>query len=378
MAVRNGPTVNAADYNSLGSIGSTLAGLSAAIQTAYGAQSPEYMQAGYLTPEAYNNAMYDQDQARKHDATISRVNEFMTGIQSPDKATQQQAALANPGMYNAYATLNAPKTSFKVESAGGRLFQNEYDGQGKIVNSQDITDTPQGQATLQQYQTEHAQTQKTRTPWVNAGSGWVLNNETGETRRIEGYESPTDRTKAEKAQTKKDEFSRRGNNMTQNANDTLSVINSISNGELDAVSGMSSRLPTFLDSTTNTEQKFKQLSSRAFLDNIQKMRGMGSLSNAEGGKIAAASSSLFDDEGNLKSGLSKQFIINQLNQMKLSSMRVGEIGKFYQANGREPNAQEYQAISDGVVNQLRGGSGGGNGNAGAPVKIGRFTVSEVR
>ena len=378
MAVRNGPTVNAADYNSLGSIGSTLAGLSAAVQTAYGAQSPEYLQAGYLTPQAYNNAMYDQDQARNQDATISRVNEFMTGIQSPDKAIQQQTALTNPDLYNAYATLNAPQTSFKVESAGGRLFQNEYDRQGKIVNSQDITDTPQGQATLQQYQTEHTQTQKTPTPWVNAGNGWVLNNETGETHRIEGYESPTDRAKAEKAQTKKDEFSRRGNTMTQNANDTLSVINSISNGELDAVSGWESRFPTFRASTTNTEQKFKQLGSRAFMDNVQKMRGMGSLSNAEGGKIAAASSALFDDEGNLKSGMSQGFIQSQLDQMKASAIRLREIGKFYQANGREPNAQEYQAISDGVVNQLRGGSGGGNGNAGAPVKIGRFTVSEVR
>ncbi|NUW71426.1 hypothetical protein HOP38_02730 [Vibrio mediterranei] len=369
---RKGPTVNPADYNSLGSIGQMLAGISSAVQTAYGQRPADYLQAGYLTPQEQNNAMYDLQQARDHDRSAARINEFMTGISSPDPQEQQAAAMNHPDLYNVYSQMNnKPQNTFKTENYGGRLFQNEYDPQGQLVNSQELTG-PQAEAVQAEYAAAHQP--KTAAPWHNAGAGTLYNEQTGEIQAIPGYKPPG-QLQIEKENAKNaTKLKTQGTAMYQNATDTLRAINSISDKELDAVTGLESRLPTFFNTTTNTEQKFKQLGSRAFMDNVTKMRGMGSLSNAEGGKISAASSALFDDEGNLKSGLSKEFVQNQLNQMRLSSMRLGEIGRFYTEQGREPTIDEYQALNDRLVQQIRGGNGGGN----SPRKIGRFSVVEVQ
>jgi hypothetical protein len=70
------------------------------------------------------------------------------------------------------------------------------------------------------------------------------------------------------------------------------------------------------------------------------MKGMGALSNAEGAKISAASSALFDEDGNLASGLSEEFVKTQLNDIR-ETLHKGKLrSEFIMQNGRIPTAEE--------------------------------------
>ena len=76
--------------------------------------------------------------------------------------------------------------------------------------------------------------------------------------------------------------------------DATSVAGSIlAHPGLDAAVGGTSLFPTIPGSeAANFESKLEQFKSKQFLTNIQKMKGMGSLSESEGKKIAAAAGAL--------------------------------------------------------------------------------------
>jgi len=76
--------------------------------------------------------------------------------------------------------------------------------------------------------------------------------------------------------------------------DATSVASAIlAHPGLDASVGGTSLFPTIPGSdASNFESKLEQFKSKQFLTNIQKMKGMGSLSEAEGKKIAAAAGAL--------------------------------------------------------------------------------------
>lgn len=132
------------------------------------------------------------------------------------------------------------------------------------------------------------------------------------------------------------------------AQEVSNLVSSIDDRELEKVFGaFVGRAPTVTEKGIATEQKFRQLGSQQFLQNIQQMKGMGALSNAEGAKITGASSALFDENGNPKTTLSDAFVKQQLQIIKDSSAKLMKVASAEARLGRKLTYAEEQAVMGG-------------------------------
>lgn len=131
-----------------------------------------------------------------------------------------------------------------------------------------------------------------------------------------------------------------------NAQDTLNTINNISEGDIENAGGGSSIGGAWLPASRGSVAKFNQILSQQFLNNISQMKGLGSMSNAEGSKVTGAATALVDPETNaLKTGLPEGFIKEQLVTLKEGASNMQAISKFHQENGREPSIGEWKALT---------------------------------
>jgi len=131
-----------------------------------------------------------------------------------------------------------------------------------------------------------------------------------------------------------------------NAQDTLNTINNISDGDIENAGGGSSIGGAWLPASRGSVAKFNQVLSQQFLNNISQMKGLGSMSNAEGSKVTGAATALVDPETNaLKTGLPEDFIKEQLTTLKEGASNMQAISKFHQEQGREPSIDEWKALT---------------------------------
>lgn len=131
-----------------------------------------------------------------------------------------------------------------------------------------------------------------------------------------------------------------------NAQDTLNTINNISEGDIENAGGGSSIGGAWLPASRGSVAKFNQILSQQFLNNISQMKGLGSMSNAEGSKVTGAATALVDPETNaLKTGLPEDFIKEQLLTLKKGASNMQAISKFHQEHGREPSIEEWETLT---------------------------------
>lgn len=96
--------------------------------------------------------------------------------------------------------------------------------------------------------------------------------------------------------------------------------------------------------------QFNQLFSKDFLENISKMKGYGSLSNAEGAKVSSAANALSTTDANGKTifnnGLPNEAVMWELRQMVEGSLGYEFMTDYVRQNGSEPvyGTPEYDAV----------------------------------
>lgn len=84
-------------------------------------------------------------------------------------------------------------------------------------------------------------------------------------------------------------------------NQTLDAVNNLLGSDyLDSSFGsIQGRLPTITENSQFIDTQLQNLASKLYINGVQDMKGLGSLSNAEGARISAAAAQLFDAEGNI-------------------------------------------------------------------------------
>ncbi len=183
---------------------------------------------------------------------------------------------------------------------------------------------------------------------------YKINEQTGQTEMItKGFGDTTTRAMNKEAAKKASDLKTQGNNMYQAASNQLELLNSITDDDVYNAAGVSSIGGAWTPGTRSSVAKFNQLLASGFMQNISAMKGLGSLSNAEGSKVTAAYTSLVDPDNNqLKTGLDEGFVKREIAKLKESANRLQKIGKFYEMYGREPTIKElktYGLSSDGVT-----------------------------
>lgn len=114
------------------------------------------------------------------------------------------------------------------------------------------------------------------------------------------------------------------NNLVNSAQEGFTLVDSIIKDKaLNSYFGPFDRFtPNITPSSQRVEGNIMQMGSQQFLDNVQAMKGLGALSNAEGLKIQSARSNLFtyDRDGNpsIRQGLSEADVKKQLTQIRKS------------------------------------------------------------
>lgn len=186
---------------------------------------------------------------------------------------------------------------------------------------------------------------------------YAIDRKTGQTKRIivgsdggsveAGYPTGFTKKQIEKADG--------ANSSYLAATSIVDTLNGIDFQDVENVGGFSSIAPPLIGGqwTGNSKQsfgKFNQLFGQQFLDGVQDMRGLGSLSNAEGAKVIQASNALVDPEtGQMNTRLPEDFIEEKLIEIYQGSITTQAIAKFTQERGREPNANEYDDIKKSVL-----------------------------
>ena len=189
-----------------------------------------------------------------------------------------------------------------------------------------------------------------------------LSRETNELKRqqLESKLVDTKKDKKNKINTVKIE----GEKAIVEINDSISVAKEIREHEgLDAAVGGTSIFPTIPGSdAANFESKLEQFKSKQFLTNIQKMKGMGSLSESEGKKIAAAAGALDLSMSEKAFRREMDIIINGLKKAKeFTNKKYGKLRasknvvdnqdqqalEWANANPNDPRAEQ-------ILNKLKG------------------------
>lgn len=146
------------------------------------------------------------------------------------------------------------------------------------------------------------------------------------------------------------------------AKGALDVIDTITPEDISNVTGVLSLGGQITPNTRSSAGKFNQLLGQEFLGNVEQLKGLGSLSNAEGSKITAAANGLVDAETNtLRTGLDADFVASELNKIESSYGTMQRIAEFTETNGREPSINELNEITPvldaGGVPYVVGGAG---------------------
>jgi len=143
-----------------------------------------------------------------------------------------------------------------------------------------------------------------------------LKRETNELKRQELEQKIADRRK-EKDQVKT-ERNIEGQNAISDIDLSLSVVDElIKSPGLEAAVGLSSLAPTLPGGeAADFESKLEQLKSQQFLNNIQKMKGLGALSEAEGRKVASAAAALDLSMSEKRFKKELQTVFDNLNEAK--------------------------------------------------------------
>lgn len=215
---------------------------------------------------------------------------LIQAMQAGDQVTVNQIALRNPELIQ----------RFKAAQPAGQTFE-----QAKSLPGYSF-DPSTGQFT-QQVETPEDPTIGLKQQEID------IKKEANRLRALENKERALDRKLAREtndlkrqqlqnqiAQTKAERERRRndlvieGENALSDADLGLNVVSELINSPgLEASVGASSILPTLPGSqAANFEAKLEQFQSLQFLNNIQKMKGLGALSEAEGRKVASAAGAL--------------------------------------------------------------------------------------
>jgi len=90
---------------------------------------------------------------------------------------------------------------------------------------------------------------------------------------------------------------------------------------------------------------FDQVLGKGFLANVAEMKGLGSLSNAEGSKVTSAWTALVDPDTNqMRTGLDEKQTEKELNRLVNSMYNLEALAQFGETHGRSPTAKEGRAI----------------------------------
>lgn len=161
-----------------------------------------------------------------------------------------------------------------------------------------------------------------------------LARETNELKR-EQLQVKIDESKRASEQNKRDlEFE--ANNAVQAVDSTINTVDRLLSGEgLEAAAGVSSLFPTLPGSrAADFEATLETLQSQAFLSQVEKMKGLGALSENEGKKLGAAlgslSISMSDESLRKELGRIKQTLTKAKNEInkKFNKPVSGQVGRF--------------------------------------------------
>lgn len=75
-------------------------------------------------------------------------------------------------------------------------------------------------------------------------------------------------------------------------------------------------LPTIMPETKDLYAKLNQIGAKQFLAGFESLKGGGQISNIEGGQAKQAGLALFDEEGKIKTGLSPDYVREQLKLLR--------------------------------------------------------------
>lgn len=144
--------------------------------------------------------------------------------------------------------------------------------------------------------------------------------------------------------------------------DHIYRIAEITPEDIDAVTGSEHILfpnTAILPSTKTAENKFDTILSKGFLQHIEKMKGYGSLSNAEGSRVSGSYSMLVDSETNtFRLGLDKEVVERELKNLMEGAQNMLLIQTFARKNGREPTRTELNEMRN-KVSPAQTTAGGG-------------------
>ncbi|PKG37723.1 hypothetical protein [Psychromonas sp. Urea-02u-13] len=127
------------------------------------------------------------------------------------------------------------------------------------------------------------------------------------------------------------------------ADSSIKAVDLITDEDVVNAGGATSLGGAITPSSRASVAKVNQLLSKEFTANVADLKGLGSLSNAEGSKITSAQTALVDPEtGELKTGLDEAFIKDQLSILKVGAENSQLIAQYIQKEGREPTIKEYE------------------------------------
>ncbi len=183
-----------------------------------------------------------------------------------------------------------------------------------------------------------------------------VNNETNRLRQQE-LQQKLD-AKDRQVNQKKLERQFEADNAVGNVDNSIATIDRLLTGEgLEAAAGISSAFPTVPGSeAANFEAELEVLQSQVFLSQVEKMKGLGALTENEGKKLSSAieSLNLSQSDENLRAGLER--VKEQLNKA-----RAKLNAKFGRAEGKSSSLEglssaDLQGLSDDELQRLLQGA----------------------
>lgn len=126
----------------------------------------------------------------------------------------------------------------------------------------------------------------------------------------------------------------------------IDLLDTISNEEIERLTGFDTNFtPSLTSLAREGESKFARLGGMGFLQEISAMKGMGALSDAEGGKIMTSYSALIDPQTQtLKSGLSPEFVRTEIKRLRQAANNLKIINQYVEKTGKEPSLEEQKAL----------------------------------
>ncbi len=310
---------------------------------------------------------YDRNRQGQADQQAQQLNVAQVG---------NQDAQANAKVFELATAQVAADDKVAVDTAlGGLNFSRPIDDATsfaeltKVADASNLTPAQKEQfinAGLERLGTQQGLVDTSEAPvgsfaQLKDGDGKVIgsfNNETGVRKLFDGVESG-DSIGKDGYPTKWNDKQRAASGAAlasyQISSDAINTIDGITQGDISNVTGLTSLGGAITPANRSSVGKFNQLLGQEFLGNVQQLKGLGSLSNAEGSKVTSAANALVDPETNtLKTGLDADFVQAQLQAVKSGYQNMQRIAEFTEKNGREPNIKEYREITPAL---------GGDGNA---------------